>query len=190
MTIEEFLEDLAKDHSRLQAYQKNKSQFAEDCVTEIFNCLRVHKAYTTDYDVYTLNLLICEFKKTSTNLFVTLGRFMEHYKKTDVFSYQIIPEENWNKEIELEGIAANFKAFCSCFASQSLSFEDDVTKFREMRNQTKTAFLACHKMLKKKTFEYFPAIIDLPSLGLRELDFLLFQETKKLMHTFIQATGF
>jgi len=189
MTIEDFLDDMAKYQSRLQVYQKTRSQFADDCVSEIFACLREHYAYTKDFDTKTLNSLVCEFKQSSTELFSALDKFMEHYEKTEEFSFQIIPEESWSKEIEAEGVAGDFKQFCNSNSSHSISFEDDVAKFKELRKRSKEVFLQCHKMLKKKTFEYFPSIVDLPSLGLRELDFLLFQQTKQLMHTFSIALG-
>lgn len=184
MSIEEFLNHMAQDKSNLQKYQKTRGQFADACVREILEVYNECYPYADIASWDSLNSLVAKYQLLSANVYQMLELFMQHYHKVDSFTFQIVPEGSWNKEVELDDIAADIASFLEKRKSDSVHFEDDVKYYAKLRRDTRCAYQRTHGVLKKKAFDFFPAIIDLPSLGLRELDFVLFQETKNYLEVF------
>ncbi len=184
MSIEDFLDEMAHRETHLVRYQQTKTQFADDCLREIMECLRSNEFTHCDLgsDAEECNRLVARIHHSSENIFDTIQHFMRHYAKTESISFQIVPEESWNRnDIDVKSIVGSFGDYTSPLNKDSVNFGAEVKEYGLLCMRAKDCYRRIHKILKQKAFEYFPAIIDLPALGLRELDFILFEETHGFM---------
>lgn len=181
MSIDDFLDEVAQYHTFQTRYQQTRTQFAEDCMSEIQVCLRANGLAKEFIDMPEVDQIMLNerYLRLCTNIYDTLEHFMRHYSKTERISFQIVPEESWNRDnIDVRTLIGTFADYYSQLVPRIGADSNNAAKeYAQLSMRTKACYKDIHKILKKKSFEYFPAIIDLPALGLRELDFILFEET-------------
>lgn len=184
MSIEEFLDEMSEREMHLLRYQQNRNQFADDCLSAISHCLVKFELRRSPAEPLLGDdaRFSARIHRMSAAIYDTLEHFMHHYSKTDRISFQIVPEESWNREnIAVRTFIVPFNEFVGSQRSSAADYASRAKEYAALVMRTKECYKSIHKVLKKKAYEYFPAIIDLPAMGLRELDFILFEETQGLM---------
>lgn len=103
------------------------------------------------------------FEKIKVQLNITydlIVPFLRHYAKTDEISFTYTEEDNWKM-----GLA-------------------------EIHNKNQQLLDAIHLLLKKRTVNKYPLVVDLPSKGFLELDFLLHRYSSEIVNIVYQEIAF
>lgn len=187
MSLDEFLEYTSQRKRQMQEHLLNKEKFADECASAVGTVFKTFFAHKKNFDTECCVALdsIC------ASVFDLIPAFTNHYKKTDKLTFGIIPESEWVKHIDTTDSLAELKNKVRWDSFEKA--DEYVVKLQKLRKEQlicDKAYAEMHLCFKRMVYQYFPEITELPSMGFRELDYLLFTYAKECMVLLKNAVGF